>query len=380
MKAFDAVIVGGGPAGSTCAWALVRAGLKVCVIDRAVFPRDKVCAGWITPPVIDALELDVDEYRRGRVFQPITAFQTSVLEGRSTETRYTGPVSFGIRRCEFDHFLLQRTAAHLRCGERVTSLRRSHDQWVVNNAISAPVLVGAGGHFCPVARHFHHSPADAGRHRDVPVVAALEMEIELTDQQLARPSLDPETPRLYFCRDFQGYGWCFRKGRFLNVGLGRQDPRELPRHTQTFLDFLIARDVVPRDLPTPLHGHAYLLADSTPRQPIHDGVLLIGDSAGLAEPHSGEGIRPAVESGILAARTIQTANGQYHHAILESYKQGLESRFGTPARRGGRTPAPSWQAAGYVARQLMKSRWFTRHVVLDRWFLGRHRAALASAA
>src|SRR5204862_2424285 len=79
MEFFDAIIVGGGPAGSTCAWALRRAGLKVCVADRAVFPRDKVCAGWITPPVIDALELDVEEYRQGRVFQPITAFRTSVL-------------------------------------------------------------------------------------------------------------------------------------------------------------------------------------------------------------------------------------------------------------------------------------------------------------
>ena len=59
MERFDAVIVGGGPAGSTCARHLHRAGLHVVVLDRAVFPRDKVCAGWITPPVISLLELDV---------------------------------------------------------------------------------------------------------------------------------------------------------------------------------------------------------------------------------------------------------------------------------------------------------------------------------
>jgi flavin-dependent dehydrogenase len=391
MESFDAVIVGGGPAGSTCAWTLRRAGLKVCLVDRAVFPRDKVCAGWITPPVIDALELDareLDDYRQARVLQPITAFRTSVLPGADTETRYTEPVSFGIRRCEFDHFLLQRAAVHLRCGEPLTSLRRGNDRWIVNDAITTPVLVGAGGHFCPVARHLNsaHGAAKPGLYRDAPVVAALEMEVELNARQLAHPGLDPEKPRLYFCGDFKGYGWCFRKGRFLNVGLGRQDPRELPRHTRAFLDLLVSRDVIPGDLPPRLRGHAYFLADSSPRVPIADGVLLVGDSAGLAEPHSGEGIRPAVESGILAARTILNAHGQYRRETLDPYHRSLQARFDAPTDRTTFAPTlPSQLAglagvAGYLGRQLMKSNWFTRHVVLERWFLGRQRPPLARPA
>src|SRR5712691_3613491 len=130
MESFDAVIVGGGPAGSTCAWRLHRAGLSVCVLDRAVFPRDKVCAGWITPAVVDVLELDVDHYRLGRVFQPITAFRTGLIGTAETETRYTEPVSFGIRRCEFDHYLLRRSGARLRCGESLSDLRRSGPRWI----------------------------------------------------------------------------------------------------------------------------------------------------------------------------------------------------------------------------------------------------------
>lgn len=47
MDRCDVIVAGGGPAGSTCTWALRRAGLDVVVIDRATFPRDKVCAGWI---------------------------------------------------------------------------------------------------------------------------------------------------------------------------------------------------------------------------------------------------------------------------------------------------------------------------------------------
>jgi len=64
MKA-DVLIVGGGPAGSSCAWRLAAEGLDVVVIDRAHFPRPKVCAGWVTPPVFESLEVDLDDYRRG---------------------------------------------------------------------------------------------------------------------------------------------------------------------------------------------------------------------------------------------------------------------------------------------------------------------------
>ena len=66
MDSCDALIVGGGPAGSTCAWKLRQAGLDVMVMDAAVFPRDKLCAGWITPPVVAELDLDPEAYRQGR--------------------------------------------------------------------------------------------------------------------------------------------------------------------------------------------------------------------------------------------------------------------------------------------------------------------------
>jgi len=66
MDSCDVLVVGGGPAGSTCAGRLVRAGLDVVVIDKSSFPRDKVCAGWITPEVVRLLELDLPAYAKGR--------------------------------------------------------------------------------------------------------------------------------------------------------------------------------------------------------------------------------------------------------------------------------------------------------------------------
>ncbi|MEZ5419801.1 MAG: hypothetical protein R2708_20990 [Vicinamibacterales bacterium] len=69
----------GGPAGSSCARALVAAGLEVVVIDRARFPRDKVCAGWITPDVVAHLGLDLADYAAGRALEPLTTFRVSLL-------------------------------------------------------------------------------------------------------------------------------------------------------------------------------------------------------------------------------------------------------------------------------------------------------------
>jgi flavin-dependent dehydrogenase len=104
VVACDALIVGGGPAGSTCAQQLRQAGLDVLIVDRAAFPRDKVCAGWITPQVVTALHLDTQAYARGRTFQAITGFRVGLIGAHSeTGVRYERPVSYGIRRCEFDH-------------------------------------------------------------------------------------------------------------------------------------------------------------------------------------------------------------------------------------------------------------------------------------
>ncbi|MDD5712803.1 MAG: FAD-dependent oxidoreductase, partial [Smithellaceae bacterium] len=58
----DVIIVGGGPAGSTCAWMLIQAGIGAVVLDREPFPRTKVCAGWITPQVLADLQMSVGSY------------------------------------------------------------------------------------------------------------------------------------------------------------------------------------------------------------------------------------------------------------------------------------------------------------------------------
>jgi menaquinone-9 beta-reductase len=365
MERVDVLVVGGGPAGSSVAHGLRESGLRVRVMDRAEFPRDKTCAGWVTPPVFRALGLEPKDYAgEGRTLQPIRGFQVGRLGAGASRVRARGVISYGIRRCEFDTFLLRRCGAELRTGEPVRRVERRADGWLVNGAVHARLLVGAGGHFCPVARAL-----DDGSDKEVPITAQ-EIELELGD---AEPTLDAEVPELWFCADLGGYGWAFRKGRFLNVGLGRRGGEALAEHVQAFLDELRRAGRIPDGWGGRVHGHAYHTYGSTRRPLSGPGVALVGDAAGLAYAKSGEGIRPAVESGLLLARALAGARDPASPEALARYEASVVARLGA---RGPRVnePVPRWQAA--LAGRLFALPWFARRVVVERWFLNQHVAGL----
>jgi flavin-dependent dehydrogenase len=283
------------------------------------------------------------------------------------DTRYDRPVSFGIRRCEFDHYLLERSGARLLLGDGVTRIRRSGASWIINEAVSAPLLVGAGGHFCPVAAMVNGPTPRAT------LVSAQEAEFAVDRADVA---IAPERPELYFSQDLAGYGWCFRKGNYLNVGYGRVDAHALPADSASFVSFLRTIGRLPRDLSWRWRGHAYLLAGGFARKAVDDGVLLIGDAAGLAYPQSGEGIRPAIESGLLAARAIAEARGRYTRERLSAYERSLRRRFGSGLAARGLARVVPPRLARALAPQLFRSEWLVRHLVLDRWFLHASEPAL----
>jgi flavin-dependent dehydrogenase len=350
MRYVDVVVAGGGPAGSTCAWALRCAGANVLIMDAARFPRDKVCAGWITPRVLEVLGLTPEEYRaNGLVMQDMTGFRTSVLPGgRPVSTRYGSVVSYGIRRCEFDRFLVRRAGVTVLEGTPVSSVRCAADRWIVNDQVSASVLVGAGGQFCPVARHLN-PPSRGG------LVIAREIELAIDADPC---SVEGRLPELYFCHDLNGYGWAVRKGEFLNVGFGRRGSHEFQHHVRGFAAWLRTSRMLPERAldPARWRGHAYRLRGATPRV-AGDNVLLIGDAAGLAWPESGEGIAPAVESAAIAAQTIVAAGGRSAAVDALAYANAI----GATAKPGVSVPLP-------LARGLLRVPPFVRFA-LDRWFL-----------
>ncbi|MDR9423991.1 MAG: NAD(P)/FAD-dependent oxidoreductase [Marinobacter sp.] len=373
MECYDLIIIGAGPAGSTLATALEGSGKRVLVIDKQAFPRDKTCAGWVTPAVMESLSVDLQDYRSDRTLQPICRFRIGMMGQAPVENDHGDIVSYGIRRSEFDHYLLERAHCDKVLGEPVKSIEREDANWVVNGRWQAPLVVGAGGHFCPVARLLGDGP---GRHETV--VAAKELEFRMTSEQAKTCKASGDTPELWFCRDLKGYAWIFRKGDYLNIGLGREDNHKLSDHLHHFVDEMKQTGRIPSDLPSRFKGHAYLLYNHAHRPLVDDGLILLGDAAGLAYTQSGEGIRPAIESALLAAEVIRSAEN-YSSKSLQPYGEAIAERFGNRAKQHD----SGWQLPQWVktplAGMLMRSHWFTRKVVTDKWFLHQEVPPLKSA-
>ena len=292
MRTADAIVVGGGPAGSTCAWKLREAGLDVVVLDKAAFPRLKLCAGWVTPKVLRDLELAPGDYPHG-----LLNFETLRL--------HWGPLSVthvsrqhSIRRFEFDAFLLERCGAEVH-RHAVRDIRVENGAYTVDDHFRAPYLVGAGGTACPVYRALFRaaSPRDAALQ-----AATLELEFEYDWR-------DPDCHLWFFADGLPGYAWYVPKaGGHLNVGLGglagrlNRGGRNLRDYWARFTRRLQRKGLV-GDVALAPTGYSYYLRGRVDR--VRDGnAFLAGDAAGLATRDMCEGIGPAVESGLRAARAI----------------------------------------------------------------------------
>jgi geranylgeranyl reductase family protein len=363
MEYYDIIIVGAGPAGSTLANALRNSGKRILVLDKTTFPRDKTCAGWVTPAVMESLNINLEEYASSRTLQPISHFRIGMMGQPAVQNDHDDVVSYGIRRCEFDAYLLDRVDSPKELGTPVKTITRTNGNWIINDTWQAPLVVGAGGHFCPVAKRLGEGP---GSHETV--VAAKEIEFEMTPDQASRCEARGDTPELWFCKDLKGYAWVFRKGNFLNIGLGREDNHKLTDHLNEFVDEMKAAGRIPDDVPGRFKGHAYLLYDHAERPLVDDGLILIGDAAGLAYTQSGEGIRPAIESALLAADLIWDLE-EFSAQSLQPYGEAIANRFGNRSenQKAG-LQLPDWVKMP-LASTLMRSHWFTRKVVTEKWFL-----------
>ncbi len=314
---YDVVIVGGGPAGSTCARILARGGARVAVVDRAAFPRVKLCGGWVSAPIWDVLGLAPREYPGG-----LWEWRTCHVSYRG-EDRAIGCHGWFIRRFELDDFLLRRSGAELHLGVTVKEIARDGDGLWSVAGLRAPHLVGAGGTHCPVAR-LAAPPRPSGP------VGVQEHEFRADGAAIARTRAGRDgEPELLLHDDLRGYSWNVPKTDWLNVGAGTVNPNEVRAAWQTARAHFSAAGHLPAEAAADLEamkGHSYYLF-----HPAHlegaartdaDGkgsLTLCGDSLGLAQPLTAEGILPAVISGRLAAEAILAGAPSRYPARLAAH-------------------------------------------------------------
>jgi flavin-dependent dehydrogenase len=288
----DVIIIGGGPAGSTCAWHLLKNGVDCLVLDRQLFPRTKLCAGWITPQVLRDLQFSTDEYPHELLSFPYLDVYVKGLHFKYRSRQYS------IRRYEFDHWLLQRSSVTVVTHE-ARSLVRKDGRFEIDNKFSAPYLIGAGGTHCPVYKTFFREIHPRTKDN---LIVTLEAEFPY--------NYADGTCYLWFLQnDLPGYSWYVPKGDgWINIGIGAYQTRlqqnfDTIRHQWQYftkklkkLSLVTASGFSPR-------GYSYYIR-GTNGIIERDNAMIIGDAAGLATCDMGEGIGPAVQSGLLAAEAI----------------------------------------------------------------------------
>jgi flavin-dependent dehydrogenase len=232
-----------------------------------------------------------------------------------------GP-DFSIRRVEFDAWLLARSGAEV-VEHEVKSATREGDRFIIDGAYSCKYLVGAGGTMCPVRRALFPE----GRMKSRQIVT-LEREFEY-------PARGELCHLYFFRRGLAGYSWIVPKGNgFVNIGLGgkaryfRKSGSKIHDHFRAFIADLVREKKLDAATAENLQetGHPYFLFTGG-GEVKRDNCFLIGDSAGLASVDLGEGIGPAVESGLLAAKEILGTGAYSNQAITTLSFGGVMGRL-----------------------------------------------------
>jgi menaquinone-9 beta-reductase len=281
---FDVAIVGSGPAGATCAAFCAAAGLRVVLVERERFPREKVCGDCVNPGCCAVLErLGVAERVRALPHGVLERVEFVAIGGRSVSVELPPGAEIAVKRSAFDEVLMHRAAE---CGAemRHATLEGISSGWTLatsDGEIATRVVVAADGRNSTVARLLGLLPRIAKERvslqAHVPLPPGFGKRVVL---QLLPDGYSGQAP----VNDSE-----------LNLCLvGR--PGALPRLKQWAQgQFGIPREQNWRTI-TPLRRAALPAA--------RENVFLVGDAARVVEPFTGEGIYYALRSGELAAQAI----------------------------------------------------------------------------
>jgi len=296
---WDVAIIGGGPAGISTALHLAAAApsARIVVLEKARYPREKICAGGIGARAFRLLERIGVEVACPHA--PLDAIAIR-LAGETVVVREPG-LGAVVRRLEFDHALARRAierGIEVRDGCSVEAIavgERSATVTTANGALHARCVVGADGVGGIVRRQ-------AGFPRGALRAQVVELDTEAAPGDLPRDTLVFD----FGCRDLRGYAWDFPtlvdgqplvcRGVYA-LGVAADDPRERLAAYLAARDLDIARYRVKQFAERGFEPGAEL---SRPR------VLLVGEAAGI-DIATGEGIGQAIEYGALAGPYLARA-------------------------------------------------------------------------
>jgi geranylgeranyl reductase family protein len=341
--AFDVIVVGGGPAGSVAAWSLASRGVRVAVLERAVFPREKVCGDYVEPAGLRILQimgcLDTLDAPL-----PITAARVYVgpREVYQGAIPYYGDAhglpahGYIVPRHVLDTHLLERAGsagAHVFEGCEASDIRREGGLMKVaasngerTLSLTAPLVVGADGAESIVARRFGQRRADRR-------YIALSQRAYVEGVEGAGGEAT-----IWFDDDiFPGYGWMFpmADGR-ANVGVGilsetcHRHGLSVPKAFAACVQKLRIRHPACAGVQVasrPLGGVVKTYGGAGPNH--FDGGLLVGDAGSFADPLTGEGITQGMESALIATPTLLAAleQGRFDVAFLAGFERDFRHHF-----------------------------------------------------
>jgi geranylgeranyl reductase family protein len=320
---YDVIVVGAGPAGASAARRCAQLGLSTLLVDKAVFPREKVCGGALSEQAMRYLDFEL----------PGELIERDVYGARvhygdlSVDVRKPYRISVLVSRMQFDHFLLKKAreaGVKVLQGRKVSAIEQNHDCIQVVTApdrYSGRMVIGCDGFNGVTAR------AVRGRPRKNEFGICVETHIPADESALeayVRDGID-----IHFGLAYMGYGWVFPHRGYFSVGIGGLAER-LVRPRAVMLDFLaslgFSADVELRGFPAPVGGIR--------RKVTADRVILAGDAAGFVDACQGEGLAFAIRSGQLAGQVAAAAvaKGDCSGLSLRSYGELCEREFGKDLR------------------------------------------------
>ncbi len=341
VPVFDAIVVGAGPAGAAAARGLAAGGARVCLLERARFPRNKPCGGGITTRALSRFPwLEAGLPRIATHW--VSRLYLEAGDGKHVVLTSERPAVLLVRRYEFDELLarLAVEAGARLCEEAWVSQAEVDDDLVTvrtrdGRAFTARYLVAADGVNGIVTRRLGLHPGWDGD------ALALDMMEEAPDARLR--AVDPGTLWVsYGHGGTDGYGYVFPKRDHVNVGIGcllsyfKEQVGRAPYDVQQgFVNDLVARGVLEgcstREHFTPCH-----IPVGGPIERTAAGrVLVAGDAGGFVNAYTAEGIYYAMVTGDLAARAIleaSRAGGPDHRGAARRYVRAWKNEIGGELR------------------------------------------------